>query len=328
MISIAPPDGAALDEALRPIRSTVIDVTRTRRRVRRAGAATAGAVLVLSAVLVAANVLGVSVPGTAGHGASAEAAGVLHHAAVTAIGESDPVVKPGQFVKVVTVETSVGQYGVTDDGPAKYGVQIMETRTLYIPADPASDWVLVRKTGAPTTFLPAAHAAAAKAEYDKNGTPYPEGTWHARDGEFYGTPWSVQGLDAMPTEPHALLAYFDSHYTGGSASREEDTMVRATEVLTSGTATAKLRSAIYGMLALLPGVEVTDDAATVDGRTGIAIGRSEPNRGGEHQEIIIDPATGQLIGSRVIEAQAYGPLPAGTVWDSTAVTTSVADTAP
>ena len=70
------------------------------------------------------------------------------------------------------------------------------------------------------------------------------------------------------------------------------------------------------------------DAVTLDGRTGTAIGRDEPNRDGEHSEIVIDPDTGAYLGSRTLTGSASRVLPKGAVLDSSAVTTSVVDSVP
>ncbi|RAM38291.1 hypothetical protein DBZ45_04560 [Arthrobacter globiformis] len=47
-------------------------------------------------------------------------------------------------------------------------------------------------------------------------------------------------------------------------------------------------------LALIPGVTASEPA-NLDGKTGVAIGRTEPLGGGLGAEIIIDPNTGLVI---------------------------------
>lgn len=77
----------------------------------------------------------------------------------------------------------------------------------------------------------------------------------------------------------------------------------------------------------LRGVRIVDDAATLDGRTGIAIGRHEANWM-TRQDIIIDPDTGLLIGERRVLTFPQGGMPAGTTISWTAVTTTVAQSVP
>jgi hypothetical protein len=76
-------------------------------------------------------------------------------------------------------------------------------------------------------------------------------------------------------------------------------------------------------------VQVIDQEATLDGRTGVALGRLDTVNG-TRQEIIVDPDSGQVIGEREVVPNgdtAYG-IPAGGVIGWTAVTLSVVDSAP
>lgn len=331
MLTTTPPEGAQLDAALAPIRRAVVAQTRTRRRVRRWGLATTGAALALSCGLVALNLVGVSplagLDGSRG-GATAEAAELLDDAATLSIGASDPVVGPGQYLRIETKSNSIGSFGLPDG--TMFSAAVPETSTVYEPADPEADWVLVRKSGEPTAFYPAAEAERWAAEYAAIGTPYPEGTIRAQDGAFYGPePWADPDVESMPTDdPQKTLAWFDDRYTGGSSNKAEDTFVRATDLLRQGTVRADQRAAIYGMLTLVPGVTITDATATLDGRTGVALGRDEPARDGERQEIVIDPETGAFIGERILAGAEGYEVPAGEVTGSTSVTTTVVDTAP
>jgi RNA polymerase sigma-70 factor (ECF subfamily) len=72
---------------------------------------------------------------------------------------------------------------------------------------------------------------------------------------------------------------------------------------------------------------VTDGDASIDGVTGIAIGRLEP-RNGTRQEIVIDPATGQVIGAREVQVVAGDGPPAGTVISQVRVTRTLVDGVP
>lgn len=78
---------------------------------------------------------------------------------------------------------------------------------------------------------------------------------------------------------------------------------------------------------MIPGVTITDQQATLNGTTGVAIGRLEPANNVQY-DIIIDPKTGQYIGEREVTLIAYASFPAGTTTSWTAVTTSVVDAAP
>lgn len=90
---------------------------------------------------------------------------------------------------------------------------------------------------------------------------------------------------------------------------------------------ADLRAALYKAAALIPGVTVTDEQATLDGRKGIAIGRVE-TASHRRQDIIIDPKTGLLIGEREVLTAPEGSMPAGTATTWTAIETTISGTAP
>jgi len=64
---------------------------------------------------------------------------------------------------------------------------------------------------------------------------------------------------------------------------------------------------------MIPGVVVTEDQATLNGRTRVSIGRLEPSSG-LRQDIIIDSKTGELIGERsvIVDPKEGSPFPAGT----------------
>ncbi|QIM19374.1 hypothetical protein G7066_13745 [Leucobacter coleopterorum] len=81
-------------------------------------------------------------------------------------------------------------------------------------------------------------------------------------------------------------------------------------------------------MAMIPGVTGTPNVANLDGVKGTAFGRSEPNRAGEYNEIIIDPTTGLVIGGRTLAGEGYKGVKAGDPVFTYAVTTRVVDAAP
>ncbi|GLY95819.1 hypothetical protein [Actinoplanes sp. NBRC 103695] len=74
----------------------------------------------------------------------------------------------------------------------------------------------------------------------------------------------------------------------------------------------------------MPGLDVTSDVVNLDGRRGVGLGMT---RGGTRLELVIDPAGGRLIGQRLVLTEPgtgmWAGLPAGTVAEYSAVTTSV-----
>jgi RNA polymerase sigma-70 factor (ECF subfamily) len=328
MITVPPPEGAALDDAVSPIRRKVLARTVDRRRARSrwtmGAVGTVAAVTALATVLVAGDLTGTTeqVPILGSAPQPATAAQVFRQAADASVRTSDPVVGPGQYLEVAVQEQS--QVFFTED----FSALVPYSLTVYRPADASAEWTLVRTSGTPTAYFPTDRAAEVEAAWKADpANAYPSGTIRARDGAFYGSPWTPSDLATMPRDPDALYDWVSAHATG-SVSHEEAMTVLITDRLATGMVPADLRSAMYQVLARIPGSTVTHDVVTLDGRKGVGIGRTEAGREDAWTEVVIDPTTGDFIGTRSLVGKATRTLPAGTVTDSTSVTTSVVDTAP
>lgn len=241
---------------------------------------------------------------------SAHAASLLVSAADKTLTFSDPAPGPNEYLKVHThANWLVGRS--TPGGPDSFTMNA-QTIDVYVPGDPSRDWVLDRDWGA---------VAPRPGEKD---------TIHAQHGEFYGVPWTVidnQEIQALPRDGKALIEHFNAQYQGGSASRDEDNFVRITDLLRTGLIPADLRAGLYNALALIPGVNASEQT-NFDGKPGIAIGRSEPIRAGQRDVIIIDPATGLVIGERVLSTYALYGIGANTLITDTAIDYSIVASAP
>lgn len=328
MITVPPPEGAALDDAVAPIRREVLARTVDRRRTRSrwtiGAVGTVAAVTALATVLVAGDLTGTTehVPVVGSAPQAATAAEVFRQAADATEHTSDPVVGPGQYLEVAVQEQS--QAFFTEDSSALVPYSL----TVYRPADASAEWTLVRTSGEPIAYFPTARAAEVAAAWKADPVdPYPTGTLRARDGAFYGSPWTPSDLATMPRDPDALYDWVSAHATG-SVSHEEAMTVLITDRLATGMVPADLRSAMYQVLARIPGATITHDAVTMDGRKGVGIGRTEAAREDAYTEVVVDPTTGDFIGTRSLVGKATRTLPAGTVTDSTSVTTAVVDSAP
>lgn len=318
---VAAPSGVALNAG----RAALLDaaapaaaklVTR-HRGLKRAGWTTLGVVgaAAIAATLVLTNVVGLA--GWRG-GADPAAADSLGRAAAAAITTSDPVVGSGQYLKITTtaVYSSSGDYGT---------YLASENGEMYIPANRDDDWVWVRP---PSEVVQTFGPGSAKQAADDHKTPIPTEVVRAAKGAFYnGKPMDF-GLGALPRDPQQLLNYIYRVTAGQGVSPDGEALVFIADKLRTGVVPADVRASLYKALAGIPGVEITDDQATLDGRTGVAFGRDESN--GLRQEIIIDPTTGQLIGERevVLKEGVYPGVPAGAVSESTSVSTSIVDSEP
>lgn len=307
-------------------KSTVSPI-RFRRRIRFASAAAA----LLVAGLVVADVVR---PG--GPGATAEAAEVLNNAAAATIQTSDPVVGPGQYLKIDTTAVYAASVALGDPGTGGRSVEWLDKSSdhLYVPADHAAEWIWNREARIPTTFFSEeAKAEATKYQQSQSGNPLSTGELlRAPGGNFYGEPRLLfaglplqEGVKNLPRDPKALL---DTIRQRGKQGRPEaNTLKDIAAALRTGVVPADLRAALYKAAALIPGVTLVDRQANLDGKAGTAIGIEDPDRG-TRMDIIIDPATGLLIGEREVALTAGETFPAGTATAWTAVQTSVVNSAP
>lgn len=305
----------------------------TRRR-RRAAAWTGFSVLgatALTVTLVAVNVIGV--PGVDVGGAEPAAATVLESAATATLEFSDPVVGPGQYQLVKTDAIFLAQGSVSADDETTGFLENYHDE-LYLPANREDDWVWVQCLRTPAqTFGPESEAFAKmsadeQAEYGADiRRSFPGGI--TPGGAFAGYSNGTQPtLDyaALPQEPEQLLQKI--YEMNAAVLPDDQALAWIIETLMRGTVPAEFRAVLYKTAALIPGVTITENQATLNGVTGIAVGRVEPERK-ERQDLIIDPATGQFIGQRVVLLDGIGNyVPPGTVMASTAVTTTVVDAAP
>lgn len=258
-----------------------------------------GAATALTLTIVATNVLGLT---THGGGADAAAAATLESAAIAALRVSDPPLAPGQYLRIET-HAFYGQYLVGSDGTATRDAVEPQNETLYIPQDRSADWV-----------------------WERSSRFFDGATEHLRApaGRFYGTSAPVYDLDSLPREPAALRSAIQEEIGDSGSSGDGETLVWIADRLRTGAVPADLRAAMYRVAAGIPGVTVTDDAVTLDGRDGIAIGRRE-GVNGDQQDIIIDPTSGAFIGERRWNPSSQA---ADDLDGMSAVTTTIVDNAP
>ena len=130
-----------------------------------------------------------------------------------------------------------------------------------------------------------------------------------------------------PKDPRALLDLIYERTKGAGKTPDSEAFVTIADGLRTGAVPAELRAALYKVAALIPGVKLSDRQATIDGRTGTAIGIPSPD-GAARTDIIIDPDSGLVIGEQNVLLKDYPGSPAGTVTSWTSVRTSVVDSAP
>ncbi|MBG6192200.1 RNA polymerase sigma-70 factor (ECF subfamily) [Arthrobacter sp. CAN_A212] len=262
-------------------------------------------------------------------GASAEAAEFLGNAAVATINTADPLVGEGQYLKT-DIKALYGNSLALPDGEQATWLATQDSQ-LYIPADRSEEWVWNREEEVPVTFFSEAAREAAE-EVTASSSPFGQ-VVRAAGGAFYGSgqlfldqPLHEAMRDA-PRDPQELLSLIYTKTEGQGWSPEHHALTTIADFLRTGAVPADLRSALYHATALIEGVEIVEKGATIDGRSGTAIGIQTPDGGGR-QDIIIDVETGMMIGERSTVLKPTPQYPAGTVTSWTAIETSVVNAAP
>lgn len=300
---------------------TTLQVRRRRRTVAWAGFSALGAASVTVA-LVATNVLGFA--GWNG-GADPAAARVLESASEATLEFSDPVVGPDQYL---LVRTHAVYAGTEFDGDVLTGSQENSVRELYVPGDRTRDWVFIGCGPTVTQiFGPKYEARPQRPDYFAifPAGVAPSGTWGGYStGDGNG---GSHDYGALPRDPKELLQAIYKMNRDSGESRDGQVLGWMADTLRHGTVPADLRAAIYIAAAEVPGVTIAEEEANLNGMTGVAIGRFE-SASNTRQDIIIDRATGQFIGERRVNLDSIAGFPAGTVTESTAVTSTVVDAAP
>jgi hypothetical protein len=133
-------------------------------------------------------------------------------------------------------------------------------------------------------------------------------------------------LASLPTDVAGLKAALRTEAArDGSAANADHLIFKRVSALADAAdalLSTALRSALYQVVAALPGVERVPGGTDLAGRAGVAIAETDHN--GRRTEIIIDPATSRMLGSRMVLGGEFDGIPAGTVtWSSTSNQTIV-----
>ncbi|MER5260528.1 CU044_5270 family protein [Actinosynnema sp. NPDC002837] len=286
-----------------------------RRRPLRRWLAAAAAV----AVLVTAGVLAPTVL-FSDSTATAQAREALTSAADLAARAEDPVLTDGRYRYVATHAWWMRTTGTEGESFSFLNENVVET---WIPADPGGEWLRRRGETGNRKWVVGTEAEARAAGAVIEELPWPE--QRAKGGVFTaGAPehgnWQFpepEFLAGLPTDPERLYERLRQDSGGGKRS-----LVYAADALRTGLLPAAARATLLRALTHLPGLDVTDGAADLDGRRGVALGISED---GERQEIIIDPGTGEVIGERTVSDSMFAGIPRGTVTGYSSTTTAVVD---
>jgi hypothetical protein len=299
-----------------PATLTAVPRKRTRWLVAAAAAA-----LLTAGMLVAQTLDFGGIGGTP----RASAAPVLDKAAGLAATAKDQQVGPGQYLYV-----SVRTEGITFDGAdgdvVSRGGVFVDT---WVPANPRDNWLERRGEIGKPAWVPG-HEGDGPAPDASEGLA---GEWTAPCGAFgYWADDSKPSCDkgswtnptpeflaGLPKDPEQLY----KHLLADSGT-ETDAIIDVGGALSTGRIPAAYRALFYRAIAHAPNLRVTEQVATLDGRTGTALGIDAY---GHISDFVIDPVNGEFIGSREVLSEEEHGMAAGTVREWSSTTTAVVDTA-
>lgn len=226
--------------------------------------------------------------------------------------DPDRGLAPGQYLYVGERGDGVGN----SRGDVAY--QTESTREIWMPATWTDEWMERRNHARPVKIIPASEDTPENQRRFEQGTF--SGEWRAACGS-----WSYMGenadkpacrplegkwsrptpefLAALPRDPDALLAKLkEGPEPGAKISPELDAFGDAREFLSTGMVPKDLRTVLHQALLRMPGIKVAENVPNLDGRKGTALGFVDvlPRvpQGTELDEIIIDPVSEQIIGTR------------------------------
>jgi hypothetical protein len=238
--------------------------------------------------------------------ASAEAAEILHSAALAARADSTTVPQPDQFVfteSLVAWET----LSVDADGTQRSKPGTPTIRRIWLSVDGTRDGLLRERPRSSTggwteTGLPACPEAK---------------------GAVVPTPPACRPIPAyrndLPTDATGMLAYLNAH----SPSKDKDSVkgdptLRARALFTTVGDTlreaylpARARAALFEAAARIPGVSVVHGVADAAGRPAVAVGVAD--RDGGRIDLLFDPRTHDLLGEREVVGRDRSTARKGTV---------------
>lgn len=245
---------------------------------------------VVAAAVLAAGLVVAPVLGFGRGGATAEAAGLLDRAIIAAV---DPPTRPDQYWKITTdsISSDILGEGMWGD-PDTVSALRRSQRVTFVAVDGSRPtWFAdrlgpyVRQVSGPATALP-------------------DTGWSAVDAwttNIAAVDSGGRNILRLPRDPTLLRLELYRLAVGRGHSLDDEVVVIIGDALREGYAPADLRKAFFEVLKTVPGVDVVARNVTLDGRAGVALGRFE-NSVDQQRELVFDPASGEYIGERTIDA--------------------------
>ena len=274
-----------------------------------------------AAVVLAAGVLFVQAARSDGTVPVASAAAMLNSAADN-INPVDEPIEPGQYRYITSHSRGLAHHlTVSADGeiPGPFIALDEWTHQEWVPADLTQQCVLrSRATG--REWIAGNEESAEEAGIEPLSTEVREEVKSCTGSGDWSRYPSAEFLESVTRDPRQLYDLLRHKPMPVAMSDASWVLNRVSATLTSGRAPADLRAALYRALALLPGLEVTERVANLDGHQGTSLGLTEY---GVRHDLIIDPATGQYIGERTVYVSDDFDVPPGTIFSYTSVSNPV-----
>lgn len=257
-------------------------------KVRRSRGVRAG--LVVAAVVVALSLvaaLPVLLPsgGGAWHAERAAADVLRDTAAVAATQPSTPPLAPGQYVYT----RSENAYLSVALSEHSFAVLVPHVREMWVAPDGSGR---LREAAGEAVFLSAEDRSA----WTEAGSPELPGG-KPTDETFRSGGLVFQDLWSLPTEPGELREAVERLASEVGPTGNSEMFELIGQLLRETYAPPAVRSALYRLMADIPGVELVGDTKDETGRAGVAVAYVHR---GLRREFIFNPETSQLLGERQV----------------------------
>lgn len=139
------------------------------------------------------------------------------------------------------------------------------------------------------------------------------------------SPDSYAYLESLPTDPDALFDLIREQAEGKGQSLEQQMLEEVASALRFSVAPPDVRAALYEVAARIDGVQIVPGTTDFDGRQGTTVAVIT---NGLRWELIFDPESAELLGTRTVVVTDQPGLDAGTVLGSDSTTVTVVDELP
>ena len=276
-----------------------------------------------AAVVVMVTAVAVTVTSTDGSGPRIANAAAAEEALSTAAARTgDAALQPGQYLYIHNSQLQM-DFGNGHSPVFDWVFLEATTYEVWAPADQTMTWEYRQSSSGAKTWLRGSPADVPAKRPDNIRDS--DGDWKSDGGILWGgkvpkaafnSPTPAY-LAALPRDPKQLFERLRAESGGDEGF---DLLLRISQGMDTGLVPADLRKALYRALAYLPDITSTEHVADQAGRAGQAFGVVAD---GLRLDVIIDPATGQYLGTREVLVDGRHGVAAGTVLANSSLTSKV-----